>query len=79
MTTVGCALPLPVTSCVIRAMGLPITSLYCGFLATFYMMITMRVISLRTQLSLLFGDGGNSCMTRAIRVRLYGRILPVYY
>jgi uncharacterized membrane protein YecN with MAPEG domain len=51
-------------------MGLPITSLYCGFLALFYVVITMRVISFRTQTNILFGDGGHLSMTRAIRVQL---------
>eukprot|EP00884_Botryococcus_braunii_P016615 jgi/Botrbrau1/3637/Bobra.0204s0028.1 len=59
------------------SMGLPITSLYCGFLAFFYAGITMRVVSFRTQRNVLFGDGGHMPMTRAIRAQAnFAELIP---
>jgi len=45
-----------------------IISIYAALLALFYVALSVRTLSMRRQLKIGIGDGGNNTMTRAMRV-----------
>jgi hypothetical protein len=48
-------------------MDIMVTALTAGLLALFYIVLSARVIRLRTQNSISLGDGGNEALLRAVR------------